>query len=168
MTDTPTIPGGAHPQPPAAVLWAPLYEDDRLLGALWAAVEPLPDGVNGGCTTHLLEVPPRLAWLAQNVVNGTRSGMAAADVLEEVRGMSNVRWRMGSAQHADSLELARGALYQLAAPPVEPPADDPHAAEPPADDDAEPVAPQQAEAKPAKAAKPASKKASPKEAPHAD
>jgi hypothetical protein len=122
-------------------------------------------------------MPPRLAWLAGNVVNGTRSGIAAQTLLDEMRGMSNVRWRMGTVTAADSVDAVRDTLHAMAAPPA--PVEAPPMATflldmpedvPPAVEAVEAVEAAPVEAKPAKPAKAAKKAttAQAKEAPHAD
>lgn len=116
MADTPDLPGGADPTPPAELHWAPLTDGDTLVGALWAAVEQRPGAVNGGLVTHLDTVHPRLDWLGRGVTTALALGLGALDALAEVRAMGGVRWQLGRTTSSSTLEKVRGELMQLDRP----------------------------------------------------
>jgi hypothetical protein len=116
MSEHDLPPGGANPNPPSSLLWAPLIDTGTLVGALWAATNPAPDDPLGGCTTHLDHAHPRLDWLGQGLAIALRSGMSPRKALSEVRGMGGVRWQLEGTQTADGLDAVRGELMVMDTP----------------------------------------------------
>lgn len=93
------------------MLYAPVVEDGAPLGALWVASSPSPGAVNAGCTTHLDNVPARLAWLAQGLAQLTADGTVdPTEALGEVARMGGARWSLGAVEQAPTLEACRYAV----------------------------------------------------------
>lgn len=104
------------------VLYRTMSEDGTLQGALWVAQAPQPGAVNAGATTHLPEMPHRLAWLAQGLAHAVRSGLAPEDALAEVAALSNSRWSLDrTSLEAASLAACRTAMARLGTPDQAPP-----------------------------------------------
>lgn len=118
MTDTHSIPGGAHPGEPTGLVYRSMYEDGTLQGVLWASTRPTPGGVNGGAVTHLDAMPARLAWLGQGLAHLTASGAVdATEALDEFAGMGGTRWRVErETRTAPTLLDLRLALAEATAP----------------------------------------------------